>query len=222
MSEITLNGRPVVRATLWLPASGVWSASVDVDTAEELSGAVSLAASSGAAWAASVARGAVSHGLWSGLIVGGAGGLRAPVAPLAYRNATLADVVRDVLESAGERLSSTSDSLSTAVALWHRRQGSAGSALASVAERAGYAWRVLRDGSVWLGVETWPDAGDLALTLLSRDPSLGTYALSGDTFGIAPGQSLQVQDEAGATFINVSSVRHVIEPERITTTVWQS
>ncbi len=222
MSAVTLGGRAVTLATITLPASGVWCADVDVDTADEITGRAELVVDGGPTWSGTVVSGGVSHGLWRGRIVGGAGGLRTTLPALAYRNATLADVLRDVLSEAAEVLSPTSADLSYAVALWQRTRGLGASAVAEIALAAGYVWRVLADGTVWMGVETWHDAGELELTLLDRNTRGGIYTISGDTLSLAPGMRLQVRDELGDVFIDVGDVRHVIEPERITTTVWQA
>lgn len=222
MSALTLGGRAVTLATITLPALGVWCADVDVDTADEITGRADLVVDGGPTWSGTVVSGGVSHGLWRGRLVGGAGGLRTTLPALAYRNATLADVLRDVLTESGEVLSPTSADLSYAVALWQRTRGLGASAVSEIATLAGYTWRVRGDGLVWLGVETWPDAGDLELTLLDRNTRGGIYTLSGDTLSLAPGVRLQVRDEAGDVFVDVGDVRHTIEPERITTTVWQA
>lgn len=222
MSAVTLGGRAVTLATITLPARGVWCADVEVDTTDEITGRAELVVDGGPTWSGTVVSGGVSHGLWRGRIVGGAGGLRGTLPALAYRNATLADVLRDVLAESGEVLSPASADLSYAVALWQRSRGTASAAVAEIAAAAGYAWRVLADGAVWLGVETWPDAGELEVTLLDRDTRGGLYMLSGDTLSLVPGVRLQVRDELGDVFIDVGDVRHVIEPERFTTTVWQA
>lgn len=222
MSALAIGGRAVTLCTITFPLAGAWTADVDVDTDEDITGRASIVCDGGPTWAGAVVSGGVTHGLWRGRLVGGAGGLRSTLDPLAYRSATLADVLRDALSEGGETLSTASGSLASSAALWHRARGTAAATVAAVAGAAGYGWRVLADGSVWLGTETWPDAADLDVTLLDRDPRGGIYTLSGDTLTITPGTLLQVRDETGAVFVRVGDVRHVVEPERITTTVWTS
>lgn len=223
MSEITLNGgAAVLRAHVFLPLAGVWSADLDVDTDEDVAGAVTVEVDGAVAFRGTVVDGGVTHGLWRGRIVGGAAGLRGTLPALAYLDATRADVVRDALAEAGETLSATSDSLATAIARFHRAEGAAARAIDATAAALGYGWRVLADGTVWLGAETWPDAPEADVTLVDTDPRERSYALGGDVLGIRPGQLLQVQDEASAVFVRCGAVRLEVEPDAFTATVWRA
>lgn len=223
MSELTINGfAAILRATVHLPLSGVWSADIEVDTDEDITGRVTLE-SDGAAWlSGTVTEGGVTHGLWRGRIVGGAGGLRSTLDPRAYQSATLADVLADALRESGEALSASSGALTNVCRLWHRVEGAAARTVAAVAAAAGYGWRVLADGSVWLGAESWPAGADLDLTLIERDPSQRRWTLGGDVLAITPGTLLQVRDEGSDTFVRVGPVRLDIEPDAFTATVWQA
>lgn len=223
MSELTINGSAaILRATVHLPLSGVWSADLEVDTDEDLTGRCALEAD-GAAWlSGTVTEGGVSHGLWRGRIVGGAGGLRGTLPTRAYRDATLADVLGDALRESGEALSGTSSALTNACRLWHRTEGAAARTVAAVASSAGYSWRVLADGTVWLGVEGWPAGPDIDVTLVERDPSQRRWTLGGDVLSLAPGTLLQVRDEASDTFLRVGPVRLDLAPDAFTATAWQA
>lgn len=223
MSELTINGSAaILRATVHLPLSGVWSADLEVDTDEDIAGACTLEAD-GATWlSGTIVEGAVSHGLWRGRIVGGAAGLRSTLSPKAYRDATLADVLGDALSESGEALSGTSSGLTNAIRLWHRTEGAAARTVAAVAAAAGYGWRVLTDGSVWLGAESWPDATAADVTLIDRDPSQRRWVLGGDVLSLSPGTLLQVRDDAADVFVRVGPVRLDLAPDAFTATVWQA
>ena len=223
MSELTLNGgAAVTRAVFLLPLAGVWSCDLDVDTDDELAGAVTIEVDGAVAFRGTVVDGGVTHGLWRGRVVGGAAGLRRALPALAYLDATRADVVRDALAEAGETLSSTSGSLAAAVARFHRAEGAAARAIDATAAALGYGWRVLADGTVWLGAEAWPDAPEADVTLLDSDPRERRYSLGGDVLGIRPGTLLQVQDEASAVFVRCGAVRLDVEPGAFTATVWRA
>lgn len=223
MSELTINGSAtILRATVHLPLSGVWSTELDVDTDEDITGACTLEAD-GSTWlSGTVTEGAVSHGLWRGRIVGGAAGLRGTLPPKAYRDATLADVLGDALSESGEALSGTSSGLTNAIRLWHRTEGAAARTVAAVAAAAGYGWRVLGDGSVWLGAESWPDSTVVDVTLIDRDPSQRRWVLGGDVLSLSPGTLLQVRDDAADVFVRVGPVRLDLAPDAFTATVWQA
>lgn len=221
MSELTLNGgAAILRACVSLPLAGVWSAALDVDSAEDITGAVSVEIDGTPVLLGTVVSGGVTHGLWRGRIVGGAGGLRGTLPARAYRDITLADVVRDALAESGETLSSTSGDLSALRRLWHRAEGAAARTLTAVADAAGYGWRVLPRGDVWVGAETWPDAPDADLSLIDRDPSQRRYTLGGDVVGLRPGTLLQLRDDAGDVFVRLGALRLDLEPNAFTATVW--
>lgn len=223
MSEITINGSAaILRATVHLPLSGVWSADLEVDTDEDITGACTLEVDAAAWLSGTIVEGAVSHGLWRGRIVGGAAGLRGTLSPKAYRDATLADVLGDALSESGEALSGTSSALAVAARLWHRTEGAAARTVAAVAAAAGYGWRVLADGSVWLGAESWPDATAADVTLVDRDPSQRRWVLGGDVISLSPGTLLQVRDDTADVFVRVGPVRLDLAPDAFTATVWQA
>lgn len=222
MSELTINGgAAILRATVHLPLSGVWSADLEGDTDDDLTGRVTLE-SDGAPWlSGTVTEGGLSHGLWRGRVVG-AGGLRSTLAPRAYQNAILSDVLGDALRESGEALSASSGSLAMACRLWHRTEAAAARTVAAVAEAAGYGWRVLADGSVWLGTEGWPAGADADVTLIEREPTQRRWTLGGDVLAITPGTLLQVRDEASDTFLRVGTVRLDLAPDAFTATVHQA
>ena len=138
MTAVSVRGADVVRCTITLPLRGVWCADVDVDTSEAITGAASIEVDGGPTWVGTVLSGAVSHGLWRGRIIGGAGGLRTSIPARAYQNATAADLIGDALTETRERLAASSSTLGAAFARWHRLEAPASSLVARVAESLGY------------------------------------------------------------------------------------
>ena len=190
MAEITANGARVTACSLCVPRVGAWVADLDVDSAEALTGAVALTID-GATWRGTVHRGGLVAGSWRGRVVGGAGGLPGTLAAVALRGSTLSDVLAGALLDAGETLASTAGSLSAVAPLWHRVEAAASTAVADVARAAGYAWRTLADGTVWVGADAWAaytPAG--AVDVVEEYPEAGRYVLAGDVLGITPGVAL--------------------------------
>ena len=222
MSEITVNELPLLRATIHMPLAGVWSADVEVDTADELVGAATVSIDGTTTFRGTVVDGGVTHGLWRGRIVGGAAGLRGTIPARAYRNATLADVLHDAIVEAGEALDASSGDLGISAALFHRTEAAAARAVQAIANAAGFGWRVLPGGAVWIGAETWPDAGSPDLTLLESDPRERRYRFGGDVLGLRPGTLLQFRDEAADVFLRLGTVRLDVEAHEFTATVWQA
>lgn len=218
MSEVSISGAAVTRGVIYLPLAGVWVADLDVDTDAELAGRVTVTADA-RSFTGTVVRGAVSHGLWRGRIVGGAAGLRADLPARAYRGALLADVLADVLSESGETADALSASLDIAAPLWHRLAGRATDTVATIARAAGLSWRVTAAGAVWMGAETWPDVHDGDVTLIDSDPRRGVYTVSGEVFAILPGALWIARDEAADTAVRVGDVRHEIDGQTVTTRI---
>ena len=74
--------------------------------------------------------------------------------PQAFRNTTLADVLRETVLGAGADLAADLGDLSAAVTAWHRRAAPATHTLADVARAAGRV-RALNDGTLWCGADAW-------------------------------------------------------------------
>lgn len=216
MAEITVNGIRATLCALSLPRFGAWTADVDVDSAEAITGAVTLTIDS-VPWTGAVARGGLVNGSWQGRLVGGAGGLSTALGALAQRGSTLGTVLADALREAGETVATDAADLSAVAPLWHRVAGAASTAVADVARAAGYAWRVRADGRVWLGSDAWAaytPAG--AVDIVEEQPHVGRYVLAGDTLGIVPGVTLAI---TGRLSVRVGHVEHRATPRDLRTVV---
>lgn len=217
MALVTCAGADVLRAHLEIPQQGAWTAEVVLDTDRDVTGSVTLAAAGGLSLAGVVARGGVNPALlrWEGVLVGGAGGLSKPVRG-AFRNATAGDVLSAICSQSGEALSATVGAAVRAQSLpqWTLGQSTAAQALDRLAAHLGAVWRVLSDGTIWIGAETWP-AASLPAGAEVVDPSqLVAYVEIGVTTpALLPGVAL---DGVG----NVYGVEHWIEPSSVRTWAW--
>jgi hypothetical protein len=216
MAEITANGSRVTLLALAMPRIGAWVADLDVDTSTAITGSVAIVVD-GETWTGTVHRGGLAAGSWRGRVVGGAGGLSDTLAAVALRGSTLADVLGGVLREAGETLSSAAGALTNSAALWHRIEGVASTAVADVARAAGYAWRVLPDGTVWVGSETWSTfTPSGAVDVIEELPEAGRVVLAGDVLDIRPGTTLAL---TGRDAIRVGQVDIRATPRDLRATV---
>jgi hypothetical protein len=214
MAEITINGRRASRLRVLLPLAGAWVADAVVDDGTSLEGAVTVALD-GLTLAGAVVRGGVGAEVWTGRIVGGAGGLRRALPATSHRNVTLRAVLDEALRASGESAADDIGDLSHAVTLYQRREAPALFTVADVARAAGYAWRVRPDGRVWMGAERWPAFAPTDVELVGWDDRTGTLRFSGSTLGILPGQTLT----AGGRTVRILGVEHQADAERIRTTL---
>ncbi len=172
-----------------LPLVGIWTAEVELGTGDGLPAvgeAVRLevlsAAGVGVAYQGTVRASGEYEGRARLFIVGGAGGLGEDVDAKPYANSpTALHLVTDLVRDAGEVLSATVDTEALSersVNTWLRAKTTGAVALQRIASHFGYSWRVLRDGSVWVGSETWPAYSGAAPYSMGeeRGESSATYA----------------------------------------------
>jgi hypothetical protein len=216
MASILVNGtRRASSLRVLLPRVGVWTADLAVDDGEPLAGRVSVAVEGLLTLSGTVLRGGVGAEVWTGRLVGGVGGLRRELDALPHRSVTLADVFAQALSDAGETAAPSLGDLSATYAHWIRRAAPAAHAVGDVARALGYAWRVLPDGSVWIGAESWPAYAPADVEFVAWDDRAGTLTLAGSTLGVLPGQALTV----GARTVRVGAVEHHVGPETLRTIV---
>lgn len=211
----TVNGLPVLRCTLHVPRIGAWHAQVSVEAEEvgDLDAFIELELP-GSTWQGYARRVGAHHGRVEVLVVGGAGGLVAELEPRYYADAPVSVPLGDIMRESGEQLSLTVDPSvqSPMLARWTRSRGRAGRALADLVQTLGVeSWRVLEDGTIWLGTEAW-DEVSLEHDVLDEDPAHGRAALGVDEFVLRPGTVLEGR--------GISYVLHHLEPERMRSTVW--
>lgn len=216
MAFITCNGTTVLRAEISMPSVGRWYAELALVGDEAITGSVSLSAE-GMTLSGTVSRGALFHRRMGLQLVGGSGGLVQNVPPKFYRKAPARIIAADILSSVGEKLSPTSDAglLGTELPVFVRSASPASVALQLVVEDIGAGWRVLDDGSVWIGRPAWA-ASTSVVRVLSADEALGAYVLGVDDLSLRPGTTIQVADRT----VKVGQVIYHVEPERIRAEVY--
>lgn len=215
-----LAGHPLLALSLVVPRVGAWTADVEADTDEALSGVVTLDLE-GRQWRGTVVRGGVGlDQRWRGRIVG-AGGLLADLPAVALASTTLQRILAETLRAAGESAAPTDADLSAAVTRWHRAASTGSLEVAEIAARAGMTWRVLADGGVWVGRETWPAVtlrGDL--DVMAVDPMTGRYELEGDAaLDARPGTTVTLTVDGAAREVRVGAVHHRLDGVALSTAI---
>lgn len=194
---LIVDGEASIEATIELPRSGAWTIDAGLASDVELTGKVQVNIDDKYTMLGTVVR----TGQWQNIehvrIVGGAGGLSNIAKPQHYTAATVGVVLGDLLRQAGETLSPTSDAatLAARVKSWTTNAIPTGTLIARLLETAAPAttWRVLLDGTVWVGSETWPDCGlieDTDYSVLSRDTVNLTATLGVETPRLLPGTTI--------------------------------
>jgi hypothetical protein len=213
-----------------LPLTGAWTADVVADPASSNSDLPSVGdpmvisiGEGGFNIQGTVARVNNAFGSIFARVVGGNWGLKTSLPAKAYGGAapvTFGMVLDDILNQCGEELSTSTPGNITNITLpfWTVRAGPGWKALGALIRTARTIsgtlvnWRVLPDGTFFVGQETWPQSPLVEFDLLQWVPSEIRATVYAQNPNILPGQSWQ----SG----NVSQIQHDIEPEKVRTTIW--
>lgn len=190
MSLATINGFAVTEGRLTFALEGAATAELktQADDATTLNGSAVLEVG-GVTLVGTATAEADAAGIISVIWTAGAGGLGTATKPQHYKPpVTRRRVLLDALGIGKEILSPLADAaiLDAPLTQWTRVAGTVKSALRTLVKQAGAAWRLLPDGTVWIGRETWPPLG-LDLTIESEERDRETFTVAVDALTVFPG-----------------------------------
>jgi hypothetical protein len=188
-----VNRLPLLSAEVTMPRVGAWRADVEADGEDELSGKATIDLQ-GTKFLGTVVRSGVVGGRVRARIVGGAGGLAKLLPAKNYSGGVVrvSTVLADILRDSGEKVASTADKAITGrqLKMWQRHAGQASHALVTLLDAAQASFRVLADGTVWIGVDSYPEA-DIEHELLDEDWSTGSLTLAVEAPLLTPGTTFR-------------------------------
>lgn len=200
----TLGTVDVENLVLRLPAHGNWVATMDIGAptapTEMTPATLKIARSTGAVdtFAGTVRRAQVTPGTQnlSVTIVGGAGRLLAPAIPARHHTGGSTTVpaglvLAGIAQAAGERLAAGVEAAIDVYPLqrYTRVTGEPWAALDVLVSVLGVEWRVLADGTIWMGTETWPTV-DARAYYYRGDPRDGAVLYIPDGAPYRPGTTI--------------------------------
>jgi hypothetical protein len=164
MALITANGKEVLETRSTRRRTGAWRFDLLVDDPDALVGPVTIDVNSGAlTFKGTAVRSGVFSDTGHVRVIAGAGGLSTLATPRHYSGTSVGGVLADLLADAGETLSTSADAnvLGQPLAAWTTAAAPIATliSLLLAAGAPGAVWRSLPDGTIWVGFETWPDAG---------------------------------------------------------------
>jgi hypothetical protein len=193
-----------------LPRTGVWLANLHVNEQNPLPDRLVLDLGE-VDMPAAVAKAELIAGVTEVRLVGGAGGLGELARPKHYHRPLVKHVLADLLRDSGETLATTSTPavLSKDLEAWTTLALTTGAILAALCRVASsdVNWRVLADGTVWIGTETWPDSAVVSRSIESDGPNAATI-IGTDIPELWPGTLLDGR--------RVDYVRHDLDDNRTT------
>lgn len=186
---------PVLSCALSRPGAGVWSASLRLDSQEDLSGPSTLrieAEGRTLDYQGYLGVGSARNGRRAALLVGGGGGLSSVLSGKHYKGASARLVAEDLCASARESLDPSSQGLDTLLPFWVRSQGRAGAALTQLAEALALSWAITPAGKVRFFAAPDPAQeypGDLSI--LSEDGARRLLSLDLAVPDLEPHQTIE-------------------------------
>ncbi len=215
--SVHVNGIGVRTGTITMPLVGAWhmSAVLDSDLGVSAGERVTVEIDGGAVLVGTVRRGGVATEIAEVQIVGGAGGMSNDIAPQHYSDPSARIVALDILAAAGETLSVTSDAALPTLTLpkWSRVASSCGAALDGLLVAIGMTWRVLDDGTVFIGTDTFAELVlPVETELIDEARSTARQIYADDTLAARPGRTING--------VRAALVVHSISPDAFRTDVW--
>jgi hypothetical protein len=219
MALLTVNGLAILDgSSLYFPRVGAWHAELRVDTPDAIGPACEISIADGKLVLEGTAdRGGVFVDTGFVRVVAGKNGLGTTARPKHYDDPSIRIVLADLVATAGETLASSADAsmLARHLTAWTTTARPVGNVVdLLLRQAAGSSWRMLADGTLWVGAETWPDSGLSAddFQILAELPSDGTAELGMEAPTLMAGVAL-----AGR---RVSAVEHRIDAGGVRATVW--
>lgn len=210
MSVATINDVAIIRGTIEFHLHGTWLATVYIsgDDPSLVQGPVTLQVGSTTLSGTTLIAEADQGNQVSVRVVGGKGGLEKDCPPKAYIGTTRGKLLEDALAEGGEALSSTSDSsvTSSQINRWTRVQDLVGGSVRRILDGSGASWRMLPNGRVWVGQETWPEA-PTDYTIASEVPTEQRIELGLEEIFVLPGMMLEGQ--------RLTSVKYVLDSVKL-------
>lgn len=219
---VTCGDSDVVSGRIHMPLRGAWWADLKLDAQTPPSGKVTIAAQGGLSIAGTIVRSGAYLNSVHVRVYAGSGGAATLVSPASFQSAKASDALNQILAATGDTASSTiaSSVLSAQFNFWSIAAETFGRAIDNLCGGIGRAlnqtinWRVLSDGTVWIGRENWPQQSLPTTTdVLWVSPVGPRYELGALTPLLTPGVNVP---ELG----NLSGVDHWIEDDRIRTWAW--
>lgn len=210
------NGAAVLSATIAFPRVGVWHATLDIDAddPEKFSGRVEIEDEAIGTLVGTVPKDGVNVfvGRVQARVLGGAAGFGAWCEPKFYRGIQASTALSDALSVGGESLSGESTGVDVQLPFWTRPEAIVGEAFEEIVSSLGLVWRVLDDGTVWVGKETWPEADLAKEALILEENAAERRAVLSDAGRLRPGQTFEGR--------HVGRVELVVTPEEVRTAAW--
>jgi hypothetical protein len=217
MNYLALNNAPCRTAVIHLSRRGAWTADVETLNYPQLStGQPATLVFGSQSFVGTIHRLTMFEGDGPNVrVVGGKGGLSWLLDPAQFYQPSVRNILDSVLITAGESLSALSDSaaLATTCKYWERPARTVGQELDALAQLTGTEWRVLSDGTIFLGANNWSQSAITEYQVLEHTTDTGRLVIAADDPIVFPGETFEG--------LRVSTVTHRVTAESTRTEIYQ-
>jgi hypothetical protein len=188
------GGSPVISGSILLPRVGAWTADLQVDASAAQAGPVDITIDDRKLVGTVTEFSGVTESIARARVVGGAARLGDTISPVHYTGPTVRNVLARIAQDAGESLSAAGDQtvLDLQLEHWTVLEMPAGAAIGVLVEvlPEDTVWRILADGGLWIGQDTWPDAGIRDPAVIGERPEDALIELSLEVPFLPPGTTV--------------------------------
>jgi len=228
MSDCTLISSdgtefPIMNGDVLFPYFGNWSANLVLSGAESAPSGPCTMRYFTSKFSGFVLRSGQFEGQFYCMVVGGAGGLSTEVSSTGYNyNVKVSLPLSQMLAEVKETISLKSDVsyLNKILPSWNRLQGSCSVEVSKLIDFSGGLWRVVDDGGVFVGVDSFQVAPDFSYTVLSIDPIHATARLSLESLSLLPGMRFPQSDYDNLSERKIGACRYLFTQGSSQLTLW--
>ena len=195
MAEFTINNNPIIEVKLTLPKNGVWlAANCIIDSVDELSINQKVQMKFlDTTFNGTVVDTGVFQGFLRATIVGGTGNMAKMIESKAYKGLPAGQVIRDIGALTGHSIADSSDKdiLNFVLSRWDKLKAKASDLIESLLKVTGGTWRILPDGSLWVGKEVYTPLNPNDYLVINKTPSEAKWSIYNESTLVQPFTSLE-------------------------------
>lgn len=189
-NQFLINEQPIVQCHLMLPKIGAWMANdVLVDTDQEFNIGDSITMNFlDQTFKGTVLDTGVYRGFQQCTIIGGSGKFPDQLESSSYNSIPLGQIVNDIARKTNHTVSTTSDQnlLNHNLVGWNILKMKASLALVKLLESQGAIWRILPDGTLWVGYESYTPLNTNDFLVIEKFPEQARWNVYNEDYLVQP------------------------------------
>ena len=197
-NKFLVNGKPIVECRLSMPKIGAWLANdllIDSDEGFNIGDSVTID------FLDTIFKGTVlDTGIFQGFqrctVIGGTGRLPEYLESACYNSIPVGQIIRDIARKTGHQVSTTSDQnvLNNNLVGWNILKMQASLALEKVLQITNSIWRILPDGTLWVGPEKYSAVNPEDYLVIEKFPEEARWSIYNEDTLLQPLTSLSGND----------------------------